>query len=295
MLIAQSQAAVSEVQIRYAAPMAMTHAEAVATLYRSTQESFVAERKRLAAELKAAGDKDGAARLAKLPRPSLSAWAVNQLWWQSRPLFDELLSSSERLRNGDRNASSAQRTALGALRTRAATLLEQGGHAANDATLRRVTTTLSALAAIGGFEPDAPGALSADRDPPGFEAMDGFGGFAAAAEAVPEPGAVPEPKPGAEEAAAAQAEREEAARRERAERLREQREQEKRELEAAERQQLQSALARARSKLEGEEETVTRLEEELARARAAVERARSGVTELEQKLAALEQSPQSSS
>jgi hypothetical protein len=260
--------------------MALTYAEAMAALYRSTQESFVAERKRLAAELKLAGDKESAARLAKLARPSLSAWAVNQLWWHARPLFDELLSSSERLRKGDRNASNAQRTALAALRTRAASLLTEGGHAANDATLRRVTTTLSALAAIGGFEPDAPGTLSADRDPPGFEAMDGFGGFA---------GAVAEPGSGAEPEAEAGAEaREEAARRERAERLRLQREQEERERKAAERERLQGALVRARSKLEGEQAAVVRLEEELARARQAVEHARSGVTELERELAGLE-------
>jgi hypothetical protein len=37
--------------------------------------------------------------------------------------------------------------------------------------LRRVTTTLSALAASGGFAPDAEGALLEDRDPPGFEVL----------------------------------------------------------------------------------------------------------------------------
>jgi hypothetical protein len=276
--------------------MAITHAEAVAALYQSAQESFVAQRKRLAAELKEAGDKAGATRLAKLARPSLSAWAVNQLWWRERPLFDELLASSERLRKGDRNASSAQRATLAALRARAAAILSDDGHAATDATLRRVTTTLSALAAIGGFEPDAPGALSGDRDPPGFEAMDGFGGFAATepevqaeaeAEAEAEVGGGPDPELERREKAAA-AEREEQARQERAERLRLQREQEERERKAAEREELRAALGRARSKLEGEAETVARLEEELARARLGVERARAGVTELERKLAALE-------
>src|SRR5262249_21920679 len=44
-------------------------------------------------------------------------------------------------------------------------------HAAPESTLRRVTTTLSALAAAGGFDPDPPGALGADRSPPGFEAF----------------------------------------------------------------------------------------------------------------------------
>src|SRR5262245_36041891 len=120
----------------YARRMALEYAEAVAALYRSSQEQFVGERKRLAAELKAAGDKAGAARLAKLARPSLSAWAVNQLWWQARPGFDELLASGERLRKGERSAQAAHRDALAALRTRAASLLSEGGHAATDATLR---------------------------------------------------------------------------------------------------------------------------------------------------------------
>jgi hypothetical protein len=143
----------------------------VAALYQSSQEQFVAERKRLATELKANGDKAGAAQLAKLPRPPLSAWAVNQLWWHAREAFDALLESADRLRNGEREAAAAHRDALLTLRGRAALLLAEAGHAVTDATLRRVTTTLTALAASGGFEPDAPGALAADRDPPGFEAL----------------------------------------------------------------------------------------------------------------------------
>ena len=48
--------------------MSLAYADAVAALYRSTQEQFITERKRLAAELKAAGDKAGAAQLGKLAR-----------------------------------------------------------------------------------------------------------------------------------------------------------------------------------------------------------------------------------
>ncbi|MEO8179892.1 MAG: hypothetical protein ABI895_13750, partial [Deltaproteobacteria bacterium] len=73
--------------------MALVYSDAVAALYQSSQEVFVSERKRLAAELKASGDKAGAASLGKLGRPTLSAWAVNQLWWRARPLFEELLAS----------------------------------------------------------------------------------------------------------------------------------------------------------------------------------------------------------
>jgi hypothetical protein len=155
--------------------MAATFDEAVAALYQAPHEAFVAERKRLAGELKAAGDKAGAARFAKLNRPPISAWAVNQLWWQARADVEKLLAAAARLKKGDQSAAGPRRDALAALRAHAATLLERGGHSANEATLRRVTTTLSALAAAGGFDPDPAGALGADRDPPGFD-MAGLGG-----------------------------------------------------------------------------------------------------------------------
>ena len=135
---------------------------------------FVTERKRLANELKAAGDKDGSARVAKLGRPSVSAWAVNQLWWREQPAFEDLLAAAARVRAGEREATKAHKAALAALRDKAAALLAAAGNAASETTLRRITTTLSALAATGGFEPDAPGALVADRDPPGFETLEGM-------------------------------------------------------------------------------------------------------------------------
>jgi hypothetical protein len=78
------------------------------------------------------------------------------------------LRSAERLRDADLSATAAHRKALGSLRERAASLLSGAGHAATEASLRRVTTTLAALAATGGFEPDDPGTLRFDRDPPGF-------------------------------------------------------------------------------------------------------------------------------
>jgi hypothetical protein len=181
--------------------MASQYDDAVAALYQAPLDQFVAERKRLAAELKAAGDKDGASRLAKLGRPTLSAWAVNQLWWNARDAFDELLASAERLRLGDLGVTRAHRDATASLRARAATLLTEGGHGAPEATLRRVTTTLSALAASGGFEPDAPGALAADRDPPGFGAA-GFDALPAApaAPAAAKPALAPATKAAAQEA-----------------------------------------------------------------------------------------------
>ncbi|HWA72684.1 MAG TPA: hypothetical protein VG937_10125 [Polyangiaceae bacterium] len=163
--------------------MASSYEEAVATLYQAAHESFVAERKRLAAELKAGGDKAGATRLLALARPPVSAWAVNQLWWQARDEFEQLFAAAARQRAGERAAAAEHRERLGRLRARAGELLRAAGHAASEGTLRRVTTTLGALSVLGSFDPDAPGALSADRDPPGFDALslDDAAAFAASA------------------------------------------------------------------------------------------------------------------
>ncbi|MDB4956575.1 MAG: hypothetical protein JWO36_4144 [Myxococcales bacterium] len=149
----------------------MRYADAVAELYQTPHPSFVPERKRLAGELKAAGDREGAAKLAKLPRPPISAWVVNQLYWHARDAFEALMKTADKLRGGDLGATGKHREAMAALRERAAAMLGDAGHAATESTLRRVTQTLSALAANGGFEPDLPGTLAEDRDPPGFEAI----------------------------------------------------------------------------------------------------------------------------
>lgn len=145
--------------------------EAVAELYQAPHGSFVPERKRLAADLKAAGDKAGATRFGKLGRPTISAWAVNQLWWHARDAFETLFETAARLRKGGLAASGPHREAIAKLRARATRILGDAGHTATEGTLRKVTQTLAALAATGSWDPDLPGALAADRDPPGFEAI----------------------------------------------------------------------------------------------------------------------------
>jgi hypothetical protein len=165
-----------------------------AELYGVAVEAFVAERTRLARELKTAGDKAGAARLAKLPRPVLSAWAVNQLWRHERAALDTLLAEATRLRAGDPGAVRAHREALAALRRRAAELLTAAGHdGSNEGTLRRVYIDLAALAARGGFDPGEEGALAADLEAPGFDVLGGApGGDAGVVAPAP-----PSPRPGA--------------------------------------------------------------------------------------------------
>jgi hypothetical protein len=168
--------------------MPLTHDEALTALFQAPHESFVAERKRLSAELRAAGDKAGAAALMKVNRPALSVWVVNQLWWKNRDPFLLLLGAAKRVKAGELTATAQHRDALNALREKAVKVLTEAGHAAPEATLRRVTTTLSALAASGGFEPDPEGGLREDRDPPGFEVMGAVPGGA-----VWSPAALPTP------------------------------------------------------------------------------------------------------
>src|SRR5262249_46788673 len=139
-------------------------------LYTAPLASFITERNRLAAALRAGGKGDAAKEIARRRRPTVSAWAVNQLYWHERDAFDALLAAAARLRKGDLKETGAYREALREAHRRAAAILRKSPHAPTDATMRRVMATLAAVAAIGGFDPGPPGALTADREPPGLQA-----------------------------------------------------------------------------------------------------------------------------
>jgi hypothetical protein len=255
--------------------------EAVTTLYQAALSDFVAERKRLVAELKAAGDKDAAARVARLVRPPVSAWAVNQLWWREREAFEALVAAAGRVKVGDREASLAHRQALARLKEAAQSLLQEAGNAATEPTLRRVTTTLSAVAATGGFQPDAPGALSADRDPPGFEAL-GFG-------AVPPPtttaAAAPPDDQSAKDAGARRALEAEKRRAEETERRRIEEAERQRRL--AERERLSAKLRAAEQARDTQQREVQNLRAELETAEQGLKKSQALVAQIEAELASL--------
>ncbi len=162
----------------------------VEPLYRAPLAAWVAERKALAATVKAGGDRDGAAAIGKLPRPTPSAWAANQLWFHARALFDRLLEITRALGRGDLAAAGEQRAALAALRARAIELCAANDQPASDAMLAKLDTNLRALAAHG-WGDVAPGQLAVDLPPPGFDAMSEFSLIAAA----PPPAAAPAPAP----------------------------------------------------------------------------------------------------
>jgi hypothetical protein len=168
-------------------------------LYQLPLDAFVEARNALASRLKAAGDKDGAARVKALARPSVPAWAVNQLHWTARDALDVLLASAERLQGVQaggaagaselREAMKARRQALGSLVQRAEDLLTKAGHGTNPATLRRVSNTLEALAAPG-TRPEGlqSGRLVQELEPPGFDA---FAAMAASLSERPRPSPSP--------------------------------------------------------------------------------------------------------
>jgi hypothetical protein len=183
--------------------------DAVAGLYRLPLAEFVAGRDRLARQLRAAGDREAARRVTALRRPSVSAWAANQLAQAAPHAMAELLEVGAALAQAQQDAlagrpgaarrlrsTSAQlRAAISRLSQRAETLLLRAGHATSDATLGRLAATLQAAAT--GDQPTrtalAEGRLAGDLDPAGF----GLPVEAAPADATPPP-----PAPGAGRAGA---------------------------------------------------------------------------------------------
>jgi hypothetical protein len=148
----------------------MTFEDARRALYQAPLADFVKERTRLANELRAAGEPKAGAKLRQQPRPSVSAWVTNQLYWHARDAFDAMLAAAATLRAGDLGATPAHREAVASLRQRATAMLTDAGHSATSATLHKVTTNLAAISARGDFFPDAPGEITTDRDAPGFGA-----------------------------------------------------------------------------------------------------------------------------
>ena len=171
----------------------MTLDEATDELYGTDLDAFVAERTRLARELRDSGDREGAAQLAKLKKPTVAGWALNQLARQNRRDVDLLLDAGHRLRQaqegvvggGDRAAfEQAQKTERDALRrlTRQASQLLGG---ASSAVLAQISNTLRAASVSEeGRELLARGRFTTPLESEGFDV---FGALPASRPARPAP------------------------------------------------------------------------------------------------------------
>jgi len=137
---------------------------------------FIAARKTLAVRLKQAGHGNEADRVKALAKPSISAWAVNQLYWKHRDGFDRLIATGQRFRKAQTSNLAGKvaemRGALSDLAHLATALLSNAGHNPTPDTMLRITATLEAMSAYASH-PDAPtpGRLTHDVDPPGFESL----------------------------------------------------------------------------------------------------------------------------
>jgi hypothetical protein len=76
----------------------MTLDEATDRLYGVDRDEFGAERTRLVKELRAEGRREEAAQVGKLRKPTIAAWAINQLVRRNRREIDLLLHAGHRLR-----------------------------------------------------------------------------------------------------------------------------------------------------------------------------------------------------
>ena len=243
-------------------------------LYQVPLDEFTAARNALAKEL---GDN----AIKKLEKPNLAAWAVNQLYWHQRKLYDEVVKTSIQVRTAYKQMlagksadvrapetfhAEAMRKAKDAIRK----MLEAAGNNASDAVMTPITETLDALPTT-----DPPGRLTKPLRRTGFEALQGVT-IAAKPAAPAAPKASPKPAPGETD------------------RDRKKREADQQELamakerlrfaEAAERE-AEAALDRAKRTLERAERTRERIESELEEATVAEKAARKELATSESALA----------
>jgi hypothetical protein len=128
-------------------------------LYGLPFDEFVPARNALARELRKANKRDEAAEVSALRKPSVAAWAVDQLVRTQRKAISELFDAGDALRaaqedvlagRGDgqslRAAVDRERTAVDALAGAARGLLSSDGHELSPTIVERVSDTLHAAA-----------------------------------------------------------------------------------------------------------------------------------------------------
>jgi hypothetical protein len=253
---------------------------------------FVAIRDALAGRLEAAGDADAAATVQRFRKPSVGAWAANQVVWHARDEWERLRKAAQTLREKHekaapplelREASRERREALQSCEARAAELLAGDGHAVNPAVVQKAGHSLLALAhgAVG----VAPGRLERELPPPGVEALAGV------TLAAPKPRTAPAVSPAPVPRTHPRSGRETADRSTGAlgNASREERTRQRMQLAAAEarRTETRQALRKARARLRAAEERRDALDAQLGAARRACDDARRQVeaAEAEEKAA----------
>ena len=123
-------------------------------LYGAPLEDFVAVRTKLAAELKAAGEAAASKAIAAAPKPTRTAWALNQVSRRQPELPRALLRARDAAftptpgdADGLRQAMRAYRDKITDIVRAARDLMAEGGMEPNAIQLRRMTETVQAASA----------------------------------------------------------------------------------------------------------------------------------------------------
>ena len=176
-------------------------------LYELPVEEFTAARNALASKSGANG-----AAIKKLQKPNKPAWAVNQLYWKRRPVYDRLVKASATLREAHarrlqgadvdiRAVEAVHQEAVKAASEEVRALLRGANDDPTPSLMNGVVTTLQALPASG-----RPGRLERPLSPLGFEALASIGRVGARILKLPAPAQTPAPpRASAKESAAAKA------------------------------------------------------------------------------------------
>lgn len=135
--------------------------EAALALYQIPPDEFVAARDGRAKQLQAQGDRETAAAVAKLRRPTVGAWLVNLLVADAPDLPEQLVELADQLRDAQEQLAGDELRALGRQRhqlvsglvSRARELASAQGHRVTAASLAEVESTLRAALA----DPDVAG------------------------------------------------------------------------------------------------------------------------------------------
>lgn len=166
-------------------------------LYKGPLSEFVAARSRLAKTL----DGADARRVKALKKPTIVPWAVSQVYWRARPLYERLAKSGAALRAAQiaalrgrsadvRGAADSHRQVVAEAVAEATRLASGAGAHPSAEALARMFEAVSLTPDL----PDPPGRLVNPLAPPGFEALAGVAiKPAARARSVPAVGAASRP------------------------------------------------------------------------------------------------------
>ena len=146
-------------------------------LYQGPLDTFVAARTALAKTLAGAD----AQRVKHLEKPTVVPWAVNQLYWHARPVYDRLIKAGGAVRAAQiaalggrsadvRGAADAHRKAIADAVTEAVRLAASGGVQPSADALSQTFEVLSLAATPAG----SAGRLIKPLRPTGFEALSGI-------------------------------------------------------------------------------------------------------------------------